>query len=198
VIVGRGLPGAVLTAGWATIGLLLGHVAAYDVVYPDAHVHADALAASGHGWLVAMGPTLGLSVLAVLAAAVVGVRNGRPRSARFRTLAAIQVGAFVAIEIAERLTAGDTAARLGHELMDHGLWLILVSGILVQLVTAWIGSAVSRGIADATGPVARTTPRPSRRAPALDLAIERVCDRRPLSLRRDRAPPRPVASPRPI
>ncbi|MBX3030275.1 MAG: hypothetical protein KF809_08955 [Chloroflexi bacterium] len=191
---GIGRPAALTTAGWAVIGLLVGHVAAYDLVYPDAHVHATALETSGHGWLVALGPSLALAFLAVVLAAVVGARSGRPRVARFRTLVAIQVGAFLAMEVGERLAAGLTPVAIGHELIEHGLWLVLGTGILVQVVTAWLGSAASRQMAAATSR-SRLDPRQRRRrTPLLAIPSAVVAARRPWSLRRSRAPPVRVIS----
>ncbi|MFN8520432.1 MAG: hypothetical protein U0667_13780 [Chloroflexota bacterium] len=194
----RGRAAAITTAGWATIGLLIGHVAAYDVVYPDAHVHAAALDASGHGWLATVNPALALALVAVVAAAIAGGRSGRPRAARFRTLASIQVAAFVGIELAERLAVGMSPAQVGHELLDHGLWVILVVGILFQLLTAWVGSAFSRDLAHATTLHTRAACHRPRRAPVLPPWLGHVPDRRPHEQRRGRAPPRPIASPRPI
>lgn len=188
----------IVTAGWATIGLLVGHVAAYDVVYPDAHVHATALEASGHGWLVAMGPTLVISFLAVIAAALVGARSQGARVARFRTLAVVQAGAFVAIEVGERLATGRSPMDVGHELVDHGFWLILVTGVVCQVITAWLGSAASRGIARATA--SAPPPHHPRRSSAR-LSVPAPDDgngRWPLLLRRSRAPPPPAPSHAPM
>lgn len=137
-------------AGWAIVGVLIGHVAAYDLVYPDGHVHAAALAASGHEWLWLLEPSLALGLLLALVAGFVGSRRShQPRAARFRILAAIQVGAFLGIELLERLGHGYSVADLTHEFLDHGLWLVLVIGIAAQLLTAWLASAVSRSIAAA-------------------------------------------------
>ena len=44
--------------GWAVVGLLIGHVASYDLVYPDGHVHAEVLAGSGHQWLWLLEPSV--------------------------------------------------------------------------------------------------------------------------------------------
>lgn len=195
---GRAVPRALTTAGWATIGLLTGHVAAYDVVYPDAHVHATALEASGHGWLSALGPTLVLASLAVLGAAFLGARSGRPRAVLFRTLALIQITGFVAIELGERLSTGLPPSQLGHQLVDHGAWQVLVVGVLIQVMTAWLGSAVSRGIATATTPRQARQGHRSPRAPLLVLAVDDTRDRGPLLQRRSRAPPTWFPFPRPI
>jgi len=77
-------------------------------------------------------------------------RAHRPREVRFRLLVAIQVTAFIVMELGERVIAGYTAPDLWHALVDHGLWLVLAVGIVAQVVSAWFGSAASRAIAAAT------------------------------------------------
>jgi len=136
-----------LVGGWAVVGLLFGHMAAYDLVYPDGHVHAQVLAASGHGWLSVVEPSIILALLVAMVSGFVGSRSGARREARFCVLASIQIGAFLGIELLERVGHGLTPADITHELFDHGLWLVLIVGIGAQVVTAWLGSAVSRSIA---------------------------------------------------
>lgn len=148
---------AVVT-GWAIVGLLIGHIVAYDLVYPDGHVHAQVLAATGHGWLSLVEPSIVLACLLALVAGFAGSRNGIRREARFRVLAGIQIGAFLGMELLERVGSGLSFGDIGHELVGHGLWLVLLIGIVAQLVTAWLASAISRSVAD----VAAGTPRPQR------------------------------------
>ena len=136
--------------GWAVVGLLIGHVAAYDLVYPDGHVHAAVLAASGHEWLWLLEPSVVVGLLVAIVAGFLGSRRSHHhREARFRVLAAIQVGAFLGIELLERLGHGLTVSDILHELTAHGLWLVIVVGIGAQLLTAWLASAASRTIAEA-------------------------------------------------
>jgi hypothetical protein len=155
--------------GWAVVGLLIGHVASYDLVYPDGHVHAEVLAASGHQWLWLLEPSIVLGLVVAVLAGFVGSRGHQRRVARFRMLAGIQVGAFLGIEVAERLAHGVTPTEILHQLTDHGLWLVLVIGVAAQLLTAWFGSAASRFIADAAhqGPRRRSAlpPRPGSLRP---------------------------------
>jgi len=142
--------------GWAVVGLLIGHVASYDLVYPDAHVHAQVLEASGHQWLWLLEPSIILGLLVAVLAGFVGSRSSRRRDVRFRVLAAIQISAFLAIEVTERLGNGIHPDEMLHQVTDHGLWLVLVIGIGAQLLTAWLGSAASRWVAEVAQ--ATTTP----------------------------------------
>ncbi len=168
--------------GWAVVGLLIGHVAAYDLVYPDGHVHAQVLEATGHQWLWVLEPSLALGVLIAAIAGLIGSRSGHPREVRFRLLALIQVSAFLGIELLERLGHGITLPDIAHELTDHGLWLVLLIGIGAQLLTAWLGSAASHSIAD----VAAVTSAPRRPRTARPSVLRAVTDA-PITLRLHRA-----------
>jgi hypothetical protein len=178
----------VTTAGWAVIGLLLGHVAAYDLVFPDAHVHDAALAESGHAWLEWLQPSLLIAIGLVVVATLLTVRAGGPREVRFRRLAMIQVAAFVAVELGERVIAGYSPLDLWHALVDHGLWLILAVGVAAQALTAWLGSAASKGIAAATR-TTRTDRLATRRVPRVAIPRQTIVADRPSVTRRVRAPP---------
>jgi hypothetical protein len=138
-----------MALAWALIGVLGGHVLTYAVLYPDAHVHDRVLQASGHGWTGMLAPALLTSaVVAVSLGLLGGTRHGDARVARFTTLLALQLGLFAGLELAERIaSAGLTLASLEHHLFDHGLAQILLVGSIVQVVTAWCGSRVSRAVA---------------------------------------------------
>jgi hypothetical protein len=183
----------VTTVGWAVIGLLLGHVAAYDLVFPDAHVHDAALAESGHAWLGLLEPSLLIALGFVVIGAWLAMRTGGSREVRFRRLAVVQVAAFVVVELGERTLAGYSPLDLWHALIDHGLWLILAVGIVAQVITAWFGSAASRRIAAATQSTPGL-PRPSRRAPRVTIPQRSTVARRPVLTPHGRAPPASLVS----
>lgn len=176
--------------GWAVVGLLIGHVASYDLVYPDGHVHAEVLAASGHQWLWLLEPSVILGFLVAIAAGFLGSRSARPREARFRVLATIQISAFLGIELMERLGHGVTPTEITHELFDHGLWLVVAIGVGAQLLTAWLGSAVSRFVAAA----ASAPERPRTAIPSRPGILPTIADRPRRTPRMrahgSRAPPR--------
>jgi hypothetical protein len=193
---GRGL--AVATVGWAVIGLLVGHIAAYDLLFPDAHVHASALAESGHAWMGMLQPTLLIAFGFVVLGGWLAARADGTRDVRFRRLLLIQVTAFVAVELGERMLAGYTPIDLWHALVDHALWLVLAVGTLAQVVTAWLGSIASRGLAAATAPIAAARPRRARRAPLLGMPLDPTAECRPYRPRQSRAPPVGIAVPIPL
>jgi hypothetical protein len=159
---------------WAIVGMLGGHVLTYALLFPGAHVHAAVLAESGHGWTSLLGPTI--LTTAVMAAGLGLLRRRRtpPRGVRFALLATLQVSLFVALELGERLGSGLTLDTLGHQLVDHGLGHILLVGGLVQLVAAWLGSALSRLVADGACEPGRAEPRtlgPHRRVAPVEALV---------------------------
>jgi hypothetical protein len=137
----------VAALAWALVGLLSGHFIAYLAVFPDADIHNDVLTRTGHGWLWIAGPAIAMGLAIAVAAGLVSGRRSGARGVSFRALAAIQVTTFVAIELAERAAMG--ADTFLHELFGHGLWIVLIIGIAVQLVTARIGSTASELVAEA-------------------------------------------------
>jgi hypothetical protein len=151
---------ALAALGWGLVGLLSGHFIAYLAVFPDADVHDDILTRTGHGWLWIAGPAIVMALAIAVAAGLVSGRRGGSRGVPFRTLATIQVTTFVAIELVERAAMG--ADTFVHELFGHGLWMVLVVGILVQLVTARVGSTASELLAEAATPRVDRPRRPRR------------------------------------
>ena len=86
--------------------------------------------------------------------------RGRVRGIRFTTLLLVQAGLFAGIEIAERMaSSGLSIASLQHHLVDHGLGAILMVGLLVQVVTAWFGSAASALVAAIADRLRKAPPR---------------------------------------
>jgi hypothetical protein len=131
-------------------GLVLGHTLSYLIVVPDPHQRQFVLQQTGHGYMPAL-TQVALMVLvagvAALVARAFGRRGGQAETfpSLARTLATIQVLAFVGQEILERLVAHAPLHTLGH---DH----VLATGIVVQVglaivaarVLLWIGRASER------------------------------------------------------
>jgi hypothetical protein len=158
--------GGILAMAWAVIGVLGGHVLTYAILYPDGHVHDAVMAETGHGWTEVLWPAVLTALAVVTAVGLIGRhQRGSDRGVRFLVLATLQVGLFAGLELAERAGVGMTLETLPHHLLDHGLAAILLIGTLVQLLTAWLGSAVSRFIAAVAGRL-RALRRPRRRQPA--------------------------------
>lgn len=159
-------PGLLLTVAIAWTGVVGGHLVAYLLTYPSGgfrHVH---LAVTGHSWLgFATASVLAMIPVILLAAGVHSLRastgwSGRALSLR---LAAIQVPAFLLIEIVEREWS------LGRAVSDPAVLVGLILQPLVAVFAAWIlellGRAV-RGIAALLRPrpdTPRYLPRPGLR-----------------------------------
>jgi hypothetical protein len=73
--------------------------------------------------------------------------------------------------------------------------LVLAVGTLAQVVTAWLGSVASRGLAAATGSLPAAWPRRARRAPVLPIPLDPTAEVRPSRPRQSRAPPVGIAVP---
>lgn len=136
-------------AGLALAGVVAGHAIAYTIALPDPEARSALLATTGHGYwraAVAAGLSAGLcSAAAFLAhrardAARSSVSaSGLPPWLAPR-LAAVQIGLFVAIELAERLGAGSPL----HGLVSHGL---LWRGVLGQVLVAAVATLILRWLA---------------------------------------------------
>jgi hypothetical protein len=134
---------------WAIVGVLGGHVLTYALLFPNAHVHEQVLAESGHGWMSLVGPAILTVVVITAGLALLRRRESPTRGVPFALLASLQIGLFVALEVGERLGAGLTIDSFSHHLTDHGLGEILVIGSFIQLLTAWLGTRLSRLVAAA-------------------------------------------------
>lgn len=131
--------------GLALAGLVAGHLLSYALAIPDEHQRAFVLRSTGHDYL----PAAGQIALVLAVAAIVGVIAGSIGRRTMATagalagrLVALQVGAFLAVEVLERLIAGAPLSGLGH---DH----LLVVGIAVQIGVALVGAALLRVLARA-------------------------------------------------
>jgi hypothetical protein len=132
-------------AGAAATGLLAGHVLTYLVVRPDAQARSALLAHTGHGYLSTAAEVAVLLAImgcaSVLTRAARAASGGEPAAPRVRDLAArlalLQCGAFVAMEVSERLASGSPV------LVASTLW-ILGLGLALQVAIATVGATVLR------------------------------------------------------
>jgi hypothetical protein len=136
----RGLP----LAGMAIVGVALGHWLSYLLAIPDAHLRAEVLAQSGHGyWTVAVKAAMvfgcvgvGTLLLRHLNAHMRGEPSieDRPAAVALR-LALLQVAAFVAMEAVERTIAGEPVSQV----FRHHIFLF---GVALQVAVACLGTFV--------------------------------------------------------
>ena len=143
----RSLRGA--ASGLAAGGVLLGHWLTYRLVSPHAQAREALLAGTGHGYLAVVNDLGLMLAVGALAAVVLGrlVDASRPPADLrrwFGRLACLQVGAFAAMEVLERLSSGPP---LG-DLLQHGL---LPGGVAIQLALAAMGALLVRWLLGVTG-----------------------------------------------
>jgi hypothetical protein len=142
------------TLSVAAAGVLAGHWLTYLVSVPDARARTAVLAATGHGYLSLAGELVtllaALSIAAVFVGALVDAGSApRPGRALAVRLSAIQVGAFVAMELLERVLAGSPVGAL----FRGG---ILPTGVLANVGVALMGAIVLRWILRSADRLAET------------------------------------------
>ena len=179
---------ALATASWALLALLLGHQAAYLLVFRDPQVLAHVLADTGHHWLA------NLPLLIGFAAAIGAVGSWRDRaplrrSHRLVALVALQLAAYLVLEVGERLAHGIPLADLPATLMSFEGVSLLAVGLATQLVAALLAALAGRSVAEVLRAV-RSTPASRRRTVAA--IVDRVAHllvARPIVAHGLRAPP---------
>ena len=140
--------------GVAAGGVLLGHWAAYALVSPNSGARRVLLARTGHAYL-GMADQAALAVAIVAFAAIFLGRLTQPGGDRLQTpalftrLASFQVAAFLAMEVAERLSAGSPLAGLFHG-------PLLGIGFVAQVAFAALGALAIRWLLRAADLVAAT------------------------------------------
>ncbi len=133
---------ALTILGLGAAGLIGGHALGYAIAIPDVHHRTVALAGTGHGYL----PSASwLAVVFGIAALVTGIAAGalhRSRRKHLRygrvaaRLVALQVAAFVTLEIVERLVTGASMASLSLALLSIGLLAQVVVALVLGLVVS--------------------------------------------------------------
>jgi hypothetical protein len=178
---------ALIAAGTAWAGLVLGHLLAYALAYPGEAARRSHLAGTGHGWLDVVTLSLLAVVPAVLALTAIRSLSAGSRGTTWIRLAALQVPAFLLIEVAERGASFDRA------LTDPAVLL----GLAVQVVVAAVAALLLRGFSRTVAAVAARR-RPSRAPSATAPAVAAPDVEPPHLVRlvrsRRRAPPLPIAA----
>jgi hypothetical protein len=126
--------------GVAVGGVLAGHWLTYLTVSPTSHAREALLHYTGHAYLGLANDVGLLVVLAAFAAIFLGrlTANGFYGGASItRRIVGFQVGAFLAMEVLERITAGAPLTALAHH-------LLLPIGIALQIGVGLVASAAIR------------------------------------------------------
>jgi hypothetical protein len=139
-------------AGMAGVGILLAHWLAYVIAVPNAAVRSHVLAHTGHAyWGVAVKGASAFAVVAVVAmlARIVGWSfPGTDPGLRFGALAvrlaALQVGVFAAMEVAERLAAHVPVTTDLGATFALGIGLQVLVALAGALLLVWLGRAAVR------------------------------------------------------
>jgi hypothetical protein len=140
-------------------GVLVGHWLTYRLVAPESHARAQLLRSTGHAYLgLANDAGLVLALVAIAALFLGRLAGGDGMGVGIeRRLIMFQAGAFVTMEVLERLTAGDPVAPLLHG------WL-LPFGVAMQCAVAFAGAWAIRCLFRAADRVASLLARPARAA----------------------------------
>ncbi len=156
-----------LTLSIAGCGVLVGHWLTYLVDVPGASARTALLDATGHGYLSVAGELatafLAFSIVAAFLGALLpaggGSRAGGSLAVR---MVLLQVGAFAAMEIGERVVSG---SPLG-DLVGGG---VLAVGTVANVAVALLGAALLRrvlALADRVAAIAAAPASPAVRPPA--------------------------------
>ncbi len=184
---------AVAFGGLALAGLVGGHALGYLIAVPDAHHRAALLVGTGHAYLPSASWAAVVCGLAALVAGVAsGYFNRGPGRAEWRSVArsvvSMQAGAFVLVEVVERLASGSSLTTLSPSL--------LLVGIAVQVLVGLVVAVVLVGLRR-IGASLRSTPWPVDAPPArrpLPRARLLVRKTRHQTANRVRAPPSSAAA----
>lgn len=179
---------------FAFVGLIVGHLLSYFIAIPNAARRGVVLAETGHAYLHLAGD---IAVVLAFAAVVTGALRAvadrgatdLPSGLRFAwRLGALQAGAFVAMEVGERLVSG---AGLEELFADH----LFGTGIAVQLVIAALGTLLLRWLGRVAVRIAAVLARSPRRRAAGTIWVRPGSVRAPqpafAGIVSARAPPRP-------
>jgi hypothetical protein len=161
-------PGVVLTAAIAWAGVVVGHLVAYALTYPDQAIRHTHLSITGHTWLgLGAASLVALVPVIVLATATRAIRTGAAGPANAFRLAAIQVPAFGLLEMLERGSVGEAAA-------DPAVFIGLVLQVVVAVVGARILEIVGRIAVALVRRFAERRPRARSEAPPLGPPVPRL------------------------
>jgi hypothetical protein len=157
------------TLGVAVGGVLAGHWLTYQTVSPPSHAHETLLQDTGHAYLgVAndLGLLVGLAAFAVIFLGRLTTAGTDTRPTITRRIVGFQVGAFLTMEVLERITARVPLTELAHHLLlPVGIALQIGVGLLASAVIRWLLRLADR----VASVIAMGAATPGRPAPVLAL-----------------------------
>lgn len=166
-------------AALALSAVAAGHSVAYYLAVPTDGQRTALLAQTGHSyWKVALTVAVLLELAGVLALAVRHFRAGRAGTPSLHLtfgqlagrLAAIQVAAFTALEVTERLRSGIPVGEMFH----RHLFLL---GVAIQVLVAFAGALLLRWLATAAEAIGSMfAPRPVKRRTTVALPAAKPLD----------------------
>lgn len=136
---------------WALIGLLLGHKLAYAATFRDPQVLLHVLQDTGHNWLSLTPVFVGLLIALLVVTSARSSTVSTSMRRRYVTIAALQVSAYIAVEVLERLAHGSSISDVAAGLTSGYGPTLLAFGVAAQLLvaagTALLSRAVERVVA---------------------------------------------------
>jgi hypothetical protein len=136
---------------WALIGLLLGHTLAYAATFRDPQVLLHVLEDTGHNWLSLTPVFVGLLIALLVVTSARSSTVSTSMRRRYVTIAALQLCAYIAVEVLERMAHGSSLSDVVAGLTSGYGPTLLAFGLAAQLLvaagTALLSRAVERVVA---------------------------------------------------
>lgn len=134
----------VAAVAWALIGLLLGHTLAYAATFRDPQVLLHVLEDTGHNWLSLTPVFVALLVALLVVTSARGATGATSMRRRYVTIAALQLSAYIAVEVLERLAHGSSLSDVAAGLTSGYGPTLLAFGVAAQLLVAAGTALLSR------------------------------------------------------
>lgn len=129
---------------WALIGLLLGHKLAYAATFRDPQVLLHVLEDTGHNWLSLTPVFVALLIALLLVTSARGATGATTMRRRYITIATLQLSAYIAVEVIERLAHGSNLSDVVVGLTSGYGPTLLAFGVAAQLLVAAGTALLSR------------------------------------------------------
>ena len=131
---------------WALIGLLLGHTLAYAATFRDPQVLLHVLQDTGHNWLSLTPVFVALLIALLVVTSARGATGATSLRRRYVTIATLQLGAYIAVEVLERLAHGSSLSDVVVGLSSGYGPTLLAFGLAAQLLVAAGATLLSRAV----------------------------------------------------